>query len=252
MPRIPKKAPSQCPGCGFVQLEPPRLISTFCQSCGDFYTTDVSTPEKSLPGIKSSVGRRIHCHRCGTIHGVSLHALSTLCPGCSAAIELTDMQCLSGTSRAVDIRGHLHIGPAGSLSSSWIVCGSALIEGLIVGVLRCEGEVRLATKSPCMCRISSAATVVERESRIVLSQSLETGHLEVCGHLQGIIHCNGDVHVRRGGRLEAEVHARSVKVDKGGALLGACYVAETQPEEKCLRPSNGLREIIQPGQLCLA
>jgi cytoskeletal protein CcmA (bactofilin family) len=178
--------------------------------------------------------------------------MSTICPGCNAAIELTDMRFLSPASRAVDIRGHLHIGPDGSLSSSWIVCGSALIEGLVVGVLRCEGEVHLATKRRCVCRITAAAAVIERDARVVLTLPLETDHLEVCGHLHGIIHCKGDVHVRRGGRLEAEVHARAVKVEKGGALLGACHVAGTEPEEIPRKVSSGFREIVQPVQLCPA
>ena len=54
-----------------------------------------------------------------------------------------------------------------------------------------------------------------------------------------------------GGRLEAEVHSRSVRVEKGGALLGTCHVNETQPEDSG-KPFFSNREVLWPEHLCPA
>ena len=252
MPRLPQKAQFQCPGCGFLQLEPPGLISTYCQSCGDYYSVgraEFSPNAPSLPAATSD-GRAILCHRCGESHFVCSHALNTICPCCNCAIELGDMMIHSPASRQVDIRGRLIVGPSASLSSSWIVCGSAEIEGSIVGVLKSEGGVHIATNRACACQITAPAVFIEKKARACFTLPLETGYLEVRGHLTGIVHCRGIVHVRCGGRLEAEVHARSVRVEKGGALLGTCHVDGAQPDEpgKLLPPNH--RDALWPAHLC--
>lgn len=235
MTRLPQKARFQCPGCGFSQFEPPQLISTYCQSCGDYYEVHPSGScnplALSVKPRKPDGGHRINCHRCGASHQVSSHARNTLCPSCNAAIDLCDVVIPSPTSRQIDTRGKLLIARSGSLSSSWIVCGAAHIEGRITGVLKSEGAVHLSTNLSCVCQIAAPTVIIEKNARAKFTLPVETGHLEVRGHLTGIVRCRGIVHVRRGGRLEAEVHARAVRVDKGGALVGACHVDGTQPSE---------------------
>ena len=251
MSGLPQKARFRCPGCGFFQLEPPGLISTFCQSCGEHYGVRIAPTAPTAPTISLS-NRAVLCYRCGKSHPVSPHAANTICPGCNSAIELGDMTVLTPTSRQVDIRGRLVIGPAGSLSSSWIVCGAADIEGRIAGVLRSEGEVCLGARGVCACRMTAPAVVIDKKARMSLTLPLETGHLEVRGHLKGTVHCRGIVHVRRGGRLEAEVYARAVKVDKGGALFGTCHVDGTQPAEPGKQIPSYRLDTLWPEHLCPA
>ena len=162
------------------------------------------------------------------------------------------MMILTAASRQVDTRGKLTIGPAGSLSSSWIVCGSADIEGQIVGMLRSEGEVHLGTGSVCACQITAPKVIVGKNARASFTLPVMTEHLEVRGHLTGTVHCRGIVHVRRGGRLEAEVHARSVRVEKGGALLGTCHIDGTQPDETGKQLFSDRRDTLWSGLLCPA
>lgn len=254
MARLPQKARFQCPGCGFSQFEPPQLISTFCQSCGDYYEVHPAASGKAPPWPSKArpVGLRIFCHRCGANHHVSPHAQNTLCPTCGACIELGDVILHSATSRQIDTRGKLLIGPSGSLSSSWIVCGSAHIHGRIVGVLRSEGEVHLSTGLACACQITAPSVFIEKKARASFTLPVQTGHLEVRGHLTGIVHCRGVVHVRRGGRLEAEVHARSVRVEKGGALLGTCHVDGAQPDESGKGAAPDYRKTFWPVPMCPA
>ena len=164
MPTTPPKTPFRCPVCGFVQLESPSLVSTNCRSCGAHYEATAQDKvraggETALPtfaGKKTADGRTVHCLKCGRSHDVSRKAQSTICPGCYAPIELIDVSVNERTSRAVDTRGHLNLGPKGIIGNQWIVCGSARIEGAFTGHLRCEGEARLAMEehhmAGCMAR----------------------------------------------------------------------------------------------------
>lgn len=239
-----KKKAFQCPKCAFVQLEPPHLISTYCRACGDYYEVvrpgAALPPSGHFPPLPPLTGKRrdVFCHRCGATHGVSIHARSTICPGCNSGIDLTDLEFFGETSRPVDTRGHLHVGAEGTLTSSWIICGSAKIEGRVSGPLRCEGEVALATRGSMVCEISAPAVVIEKTARLLLTMPIETDRLTVRGHLAGVVRCRGLVRVLRGGVLEADVRARSVIVERGGALIGDLRVDSMQPRE----PGRSLHE----------
>jgi len=231
----PKKKPFHCPKCGFVQLEPPHLISTYCRACGDYYEVmrpgASKRPNAVFPPIPPITGQRkdVFCHRCGTTHSVSLHARSTICPGCNAGIDLVDIEFLTPASRPVDTRGNLFVGPEAALGSSWIICGSARIEGKVSGPLCAEGEVVLATKASLVCDIHAPSVLVDKHARVHLTAPVETDALVVKGHLAGIVRCRGLVRIMRGGSLEADVHARAVIVEKGGWLLGDLRIDRTQP-----------------------
>jgi cytoskeletal protein CcmA (bactofilin family) len=162
---------------------------------------------------------------------VSIHARSTICHGCNAAIDLTDLEFLSESSRPVDTRGHLHVGAEGKVNSLWIICGSARIEGRVSGVLRSEGEVVLATQGSMVCEISAPAVLIEKAARVQLTMPIETDSLIVRGQLSGVVRCRGPVRVLRGGLLAADVRARSVIVERGGELIGDLRVDNLQPRE---------------------
>jgi len=230
-----QKKPFHCPSCGFVQLEPPHLISTYCRACGDYYEVrrpGAATRARSVfPPLPPLTAQRkdVFCHRCGTTHGVSVHAKCTICPGCNAGIDLVDIEFLSPASRPVDTRGNLFVGPDAALGSSWIICGSARIEGRVSGPLCSEGEVVLATTASLVCEINAPTVVIEKRARVQLTMPIETDSLVVRGHLTGIVRCRGLVHILRGGVLEADVRARSVIVEKGGCLTGDLQVDRSQP-----------------------
>jgi cytoskeletal protein CcmA (bactofilin family) len=251
MARTLKKSSFGCPHCGFVQSEPAGLVSTFCRSCGAHYNAPRiaagPTPVPSVPPAPAVARQTVSCHHCGCVHEVSRTAWCTICPGCAASIDLLGVSFFSTASRPVDTRGKLVIGPEGCLTTSRAFCGTARILGRIVGSLVAEGEVRIGTNHTCACHITAPVIVIEKNSSPSFTQLLRTDHLIVFGRLTGIVRCRGTVHVRRGGRLEAEVCARSVTVEKGGALLGACRVAVNRENEP-LRPDFDWRASLCPAQ----
>ena len=235
MPSTPPKTPFRCPVCGFVQLEPPYLVSTNCRSCGAHYEASAEgvracgvTELPSFAGAKQDAGKEVACLKCARTHRVSKKAQSTICPGCYAPIELIEVKITGPSSRAVDTRGALRISEKGSLNNQWIVCGSARIEGGIHGHLRCEGEVRLAMVKPCAGRVTAGAVLIEKKTTFSCGQQMETDHLAVRGTMLADVVCRGAVQVHSGGRLEGQVKTKSMIVEKGGVFFGHCEITRAE------------------------
>lgn len=254
MPPTPPKTPFRCPECGFVQLESPSLVSTNCRSCGAHYDVTASEQarsggEISLPsfaGKKTGQGKPVHCLKCGRTHEVSQKAQSTICPGCYAPIELIDVSINESISRAVDTRGHLKIGPKGIIGNDWIVCGSARIEGVFNGHLRCEGEARLAMQKPSPGRISAGSILIERKAQIESAHPLEADQFAIEGKLRGAVNSRGIVRVLKGGWLEGTVTAPSMVVEKGGVFLGNCRIQSffpVAPAAESAEPESSVAEV---------
>lgn len=248
MPDAPRKASFCCPHCGFVQHEPAHLISTYCRACGAHYEvagarspgeqwekSGESLVNQALRRIISKPDRMVHCHLCGQNHEVSGYAKSTICPGCAASIELGDLVFSSNVSRPVDTRGKLTVQAEAYLNSSQIICGSALIQGRIAGTLRCEGEVRLACSGKLGCQILAHTVRIEKNASVELAHLLETTNLIILGSLIGRVRCNGNVTVKRTGKLEGHLEARSVTVERGGILLGQSAI---HPSEDTAAPQG--------------
>lgn len=241
MPTTPPKTPFRCPVCGFVQLEPPHLVSTDCRSCGAHYEASDegvraggATELPTFAGAKQEPGSEVACFKCGRTHRVSKKAQSTICPGCYAPIELIEVKITGPSSRAVDTRGALRISEKGSLNNSWIVCGTARIEGVFHGHLRCEGEARLAMSKPSTGRVTAGSVLVEKKSTFASAQPVETDRLAVKGSMLADVDCRGMVHIHSGGRLEGRVKTKGMTVEKGGVFFGHCEIvpAGKSPEDK--------------------
>lgn len=236
--------------CGFVQLEPPHLVSTNCRSCGAHYEASAegvraagATELPNFIGKKQEATRPVHCLKCGRTHMVSQKAQSTICPGCYAPIELIGVAINANASRAVDTRGHLKIGPKGVLTSNWIVCGSARIEGVFSGHLRCEGEARLALQKPSgKGRISAGHLVVEKKTRAEFQEAVEGDAITVEGALNADVRCRGIVRVLKNGRLEGRIETTSLVVEKGGVLFGPCVIRPPARPEPALAQESAEAE----------
>jgi cytoskeletal protein CcmA (bactofilin family)/predicted RNA-binding Zn-ribbon protein involved in translation (DUF1610 family) len=231
MPFVPRKAPSRCPHCGFVQDEPEHLISTYCHGCGNHYEVRVNSATRALSNrfqwIRDRIGgrvtslpaRKIRCHSCSQIHEVSGHARSTLCPHCNAAINLCDVTISSSTSRPIDTRGNLTITSSGYLCSALTVCREAFVAGRISGTLVCEDALYLTCSERLCCQMNAAFVVIERHARLELTCPIKTGDLTVHGQAAGYFECAGSMWIARGGLIEGCISASSVIVERGGTLL---------------------------------
>ena len=241
MPQLPRKAPSRCPHCGFVQDEPEHLISTYCRGCGSYYkvlppsgglarySNEVRTRiKRRLPKIPP---RQVRCYHCGQAHEVSGRARTTLCPECNAAIELSDVTVSSNTTRPIDTRGNLTITPSGYISSALTVCHEALIAGRVSGTLVCETVVRLVYSGRLSCQMKTKSMVIEKESRVELSYPIETDELVVYGQATGYFDCAGRIWIDKGGLIQGRIAARSVIVEPGGALVAESSVQPTLKED---------------------
>lgn len=248
MPETPRKTPFQCPHCGFVQHEPPHLISTYCRSCGEHYEVTAAAPaapkpraglvEISVKRILSRPPRAVHCHHCGHDQEVSGYAKSTICPGCNASIELTDLSFSSSVSRPVDTRGKLTICSGGSLNSTLAICGEAVIEGKLNGALLCEGTVHLACQEKIAHSITTRSLVIAKEARVDLLQPVKTTDLVVHGQARGNFHCSGRVTISKRGVLEGRLTARSVVVERGGSLLAESAIQPVRRPESPSAPES--------------
>jgi cytoskeletal protein CcmA (bactofilin family) len=241
MPQLPRKAPSRCPHCGFVQDEPERLISTYCRGCGSYYK--VSPPSAVLVRYSNQVRarirrrlpkippRQVRCYHCGQAHEVSGRARTTLCPECNAAIELSDVTISSSTTRPIDTRGNLIITPSGFISSALTVCHEALIAGRVSGTLVCETVVRLIYSGRLSCQMKTKSMIIEKESHVELSYPIETNELVVYGQAVGNFECAGRIWIDKGAVIEGRIAAHSVVVERGGVLLAESSVRPTLKED---------------------
>src|SRR2546423_10762036 len=129
--------------------------TTICRQCGRSFSPSAPKPavklkedsvsSEDLPLHRKFEGlwnrqrsRVVGCFECKRKHEVSDAATSTNCPGCSAHIDLRDYKITTSFSRSIRTRGELHLTAKGDLSSSSIICKSALIEGKLRGNLQCE------------------------------------------------------------------------------------------------------------------
>lgn len=210
------------------------MISTYCRNCGDHFTPQRGAPSApqrppARPDARKKATRQVRCHRCGESHEVTPWAVSTICPGCSAAINFQDVVFSSNASTPVNTRGLLHVETGGFLSSESLVCGEALIEGRVSGHLFCEDRLRLACQGRLSCRIVAGSVSVEKGAMVEIPYPVETDELIVRGCLTATVHCKGKVHVLRGGSVEGKVRARALVVERGGLFVAESIFSLAKP-----------------------
>ncbi len=79
----------------------------------------------------------VACFDCGTRQELNSAATSTICPSCSVHMDLRDYKINTAFSRTIRTHGEVHVTSSGDLSSSSVVCRSAIIEGKLRGSLQC-------------------------------------------------------------------------------------------------------------------
>src|SRR5436309_3518631 len=199
--------------------------SSICRQCGRYFSPfapkrglqlhvkeEAATPENSSIRQKfEALWRRQHsslieCFECKRKQQVSDAASSTICPECSAHIDLRDYKISSGFSRTIRTWGDVHLTSKGDLSSSSVTCRSALIEGQLRGNLHCDtATINFSGRIPG--RLSGRHLIVNRKADIHCFRQVRVGSIEIKGKMSGEIIAQM-VTVYKKGSLEGKVTAR--------------------------------------------
>jgi cytoskeletal protein CcmA (bactofilin family) len=240
----PAKVSAECPHCGFKQMEYAAAKSSICRQCGRSFTPFAPKPglklrtteEAPAPETSSSIFGKledfwkrqtssvVECFECKRKQQVSGAATSTICPSCSAHIDLRDYKITSGFSRSIRTRGNVHLSGKGDLASSSVECQSALIEGRLRGNLHCDtATINYSGKIPG--RISARHVIVDRKADIHCFRTLHAEQIEIKGRMSGEIVAQS-VTVHRKGSLEGDVTARAISVERGGVFSGQLVIGQ--------------------------
>jgi cytoskeletal protein CcmA (bactofilin family) len=241
----PAKVSAECPHCGFKQKEYTAAKSSICRQCGRSFspftpkpglklrTTEETAPPETSPTIfgrfeefwKRQTTSVIECFECKRKQQVSGAASSTICPSCSAHIDLRDYKITSGFSRSIRTRGNVHLSGKGDLASSSVICRCALIEGRLRGNLHCEETATIAFSGKIPGRISARHVLVDRKADIHCFRTVRAENIEIRGKMSGEITAQ-TVTVQKRGWLEGDVTARAISVEKGGVFSGQLAIGQ--------------------------
>lgn len=242
--------------------------TTMCRQCGRSFSPSAPKPgltlkegsaepaelplHRKLEAIWSRQRNRVvACFECKRKHEVSDHASSTNCPGCSAHIDLRDYKITTNFSRSIRTRGDVYLTNKGDLSSTSVICNSAIIEGKLRGNLECEESMTINLVGKIPGRIGAQQMVVEKKSDIQCFRRVRVTNIDIRGRMSAEIIAGGSVIIRKGGSLEGTVTAKSIGIEKGGLFSGQLVIGqanltqgellpEVQPAEKKAEPEVSL------------
>ena len=237
--------------------------SSICRQCGRSFSPfapkpglKLRTKEEAPPPESPSIFGRfedfwkrqrtsiIECFECKRKQQVCGAATSTICPACSAHIDLRDYKITSGFSRSIRTRGDVHLTGKGDLGSSSVVCRSALIEGRLRGNLHCDDTATINYSGKIPGRISARHIVVDRKADIHCFRRVCAGSIEIKGRMSGEIIAQTMVTVQKKGSLEGDVTARAITVEKGGMFSGQLVIGQVNITQGELLQEQGPRASI--------
>jgi cytoskeletal protein CcmA (bactofilin family) len=218
--------------------------SSICRQCGRYFSPFAPKPGLKLrvreeapaaaPTSSSIFGRFeefwkkqhssvVECFDCKRKQQVCGTATSTICPSCSAHIDLRDYKITSGFSRSIRTRGDVHLTGKGDLGSSSVVCRCALIEGRLRGNLHCDDTATINFAGKIPGRISARRVIVERKADIHCFRRVRAESIEIKGRMSGEVVAQ-TVDIQKKGALEGDVTARAISVEKGGMFSGQLVI----------------------------
>lgn len=190
----------------------------------------------------------VECFDCKAKQQVTTAASSTTCPKCSAHLDLRDYKITTSFSRAIRTHGQVHVTARGDLSSSNVVCRSALIEGKVRGNLHCAGTVTINFTGKIPGRISADHMVVERKASVQFFRRVAVRSLEVRGEMSGEVSAETIVEIRRNAALDGDVTAKAINVEKGGMFSGQLVIGSSRLEQAELIPGEGAQPVAEAKQ----
>jgi len=219
--------------------------STMCRQCGRSFSPSTPKPElkprakEETPAPEASAAPRkfegiwgrprsrvVSCFECKRKHEVSDAATSTNCPGCSAHIDLRDYKITTSFSRTIRTRGDIHLTAKGDLSSTSVICESALIEGKLRGNLQCDESVTINFTGKIPGRLTAQHVTIERKADIQCFRRVRVGSIDIKGRMSAEIIATGAVTIYKTGMLDGSVTAKSIAIEKGGIFSGQLVIGQ--------------------------
>src|SRR5437764_7455771 len=220
--------------------------SSICRQCGRYFSPFAPKPGLKLrvreeapaaPATSSILSKFedfwkrqhssvIECFECKRKQQVCGTATSTICPACSAHIDLRDYKITSGFSRTIRTRGDVHLAAKGDLGSSSVICRSALIEGKLRGNLHCDDTATINYAGKIPGRLTARHIVVERKANIHCFRRAKVSSIEIKGAMSGEIVAQTIVTIHKKGSLEGNVTAKAITVEKGGIFSGQLVIGQ--------------------------
>jgi cytoskeletal protein CcmA (bactofilin family) len=236
--------------------------STMCRQCGAAFSPAAAPrPEFKLrareepapvaaPAEEYSLLRRfdglwgkqrntvVECFDCKAKQEIISSASSTTCPKCSAHLDLRDYKITTSFSRAIRTHGEVHVTARGDLSSSNVVCRSALIEGKLRGNLHCAGGVTINCSGKIPGRLTADHVLIERKSEVQFFRRVQAKSIEIRGQMTGEVVAETVVVIHRGASLDGDVTAKAISVEKGGMFTGQLVIGSSGLKQAELLPQS--------------
>ena len=258
MANSPAKLSVECPHCGFKQMEYAAARNTLCRQCGKHFVIAAEQAGAKLTfefggmAAAQSFLRRfeaiwkrsrvtsVACFDCGATQELNSAASSTICPSCSVHMDLRDYRINTAFSRAIRTHGSVYVTSSGDLSSSSVICRSAIIEGKLRGSLQCIEKVEFRSpakvRSKVWGKLSAPLVLIGKKADVQFLREIQVGAIEIRGRMFGEIVAETVVTIRRSGSLEGNVSARSINVEKGGTFTGQLVIGRKGYEQAELLP----------------
>jgi cytoskeletal protein CcmA (bactofilin family) len=220
--------------------------NTLCRQCGRHFIVaaaervELAKPVLEVGGVLAapSLLQRVQgilhrpritsvtCFDCGAVQQLNSAASSTICPSCSVHMDLRDYKVNTAFSRAIRTHGRIHVTSAGDLSSSSIVCRSAIIDGKLRGSLQCNERVEFRAPAKVQGKLSAGEVIIGKKADVQFFRQIHVGSIEIRGRMSGEIAAETMVTIRRTGSLEGNVVARSINVERGGTFSGQLMIGQ--------------------------
>ena len=178
----------------------------------------------------------VECFDCKAKQEVISAASSTTCPKCSAHLDLRDYKITTAFSRAIRTHGEVHVTAKGDLSSSNVVCRSALIEGKLRGNLHCAGTATINYSGKIPGRLTADHVVIERRAEVQFFRRVGVRSIEIRGHMTGEVVAETVVVIHRNASLDGDVTAKAISVEKGGMFSGQLVIGSSGLKQGELLP----------------
>src|SRR5438093_9689905 len=142
------------------------------------------------------------------------------------AYRSSRLKITGGFRRTIRTLGDVHLTAKGDLSSSGVICRSALIEGRLRGNLHCDDTATINFSGKIPGSLSARHVIVKRKADIHCFRRVRVETIEIKGKMSGEIIAQTMVAVHKKGSLEGDVTAKAITVEKGGMFSGQLVIGD--------------------------